>query len=69
MPYRGVESKLVSKLVCPRCIDLQAEEYLSEVRHMLVHLSFPSELAITRICCVLWSDEAEIKLADQHLQS
>ena len=28
---------------------------------MLSRLSLPSELAIRRVCCVLWSDEAEMK--------
>ena len=61
----------VSKLVYLHCIDLQTKKYTPvtsfpclEILSVFGHFSFPNELAVRRVCCVLWNDEMEARLSD-----
>ena len=60
----------VSKLLYLHCIDLETKKFTPvssfpclEVLCVLGHFSFPSELAVRRLCCFLWSVESEGKLS------
>ena len=61
----------VAKIIYVHCIDLGTEKFTSvvsfpclEVCYVLGHFSFPSDLAVRRLCCVLWSDDSKGKLAN-----
>ena len=61
----------VAKIIYVHCIDLGTEKFTPvvsfpclEVCYVLGHFSFPSDLAVRRLCCVLWSDDSKGKLAN-----
>ena len=56
----------VNKLVYLHCIDAGTKKFVPitsfpcmEILYVLGHVSFPSELAVRRICCFVWSAESE----------
>jgi len=60
----------LSKLIYVHCIDLGTKKFTTvtsfpcvEISCVLGHLSFPRELAVRRLCCVLWSDDCKGKLS------
>ena len=59
----------LSKLIYIHCIDLGTKKYTTvtsfpclELCCVLGHFSFPRELAVRRLCCVLWRDDCKAKL-------
>ena len=61
----------VSKLVYLHCIDLETKKYTPvtsfpclEILSVLGNFSFPNDLGIQQVCCVLWDDEMEARLSD-----
>jgi len=60
----------LSKLIYVHCIDLGTKKFTTvtsfpclEICCVLGHFSFPRELAVRRLCCVLWSDDCKGKLS------
>ena len=59
----------LSKLIYVHCIDLGTKKFTTvtsfpcvEICCVLGHFSFPRELAVSRLCCVLWSNDCKGKL-------
>ena len=60
----------VNKLVYLHCFDEGTKKFVPiisfscmEILYVLRHVSFPSELAVRRNCCFVWSVESEGKLS------
>ena len=66
----------VSKLIYLHCVDLGSKKFTPvtsftclEISCLLGHFSFPSELAVRRLCCVLWSDDCRRFTYPLHLSA
>lgn len=60
-----------SSVIYLHCIDLSTEKFTPvtsfacmEICCVLGHFSSPSDLAVRRLCCFLWSKESKVKLSE-----